>query len=148
VSKKLPRTMEFQAGIKWRNSKFGEVFVGEEKQSRGLVNPAPVFGGYEGTYSAEDMLLAALASCQLSSFLFFVDANGINLISYENNVTGILTKGQDGFSYTHFKIDINVVVASGHTEKAEKAIELSKRFCIISNSLKGEEEYNINISES
>jgi organic hydroperoxide reductase OsmC/OhrA len=140
--------MEFQAGIKWRNGRFGEVFVGEEKQSRGLVNPPPVFGGFEGTYSAEDMLLAALASCQMTSFLFFVDANGINLISYENNVTGTLTKGKGGFSYTHFKIDVDVVVASGHAEKAEEAIELSKRFCIVSNSLKGEEEYNINISES
>lgn len=140
--------MEFQAGIKWRSNRFGEVFVGEEKQSRGLVNPPPVFGGFEGTYSAEDMILASLASCQMSSFLFFVDANGINLISYENNVTGTLTKGKDGFSYTHFRIDVNVVVGSGHTEKAEEAIELAKRFCIISNSLKGEEEYNTNISES
>ena len=148
MTKQQPKTMEFQAGIKWRIGKFGEVFVGEEKQSRGLVNPPLVFGGFEGTYSAEDMLLASLASCQLSSFLFFADANGINLISYENNVTGTLTKGKDGFSYTHFKIDINVVVASGHTEKAEEAIELSKRFCIVSNSLKGEEEYIINVSES
>lgn len=141
------RTIEFQAGIKWRIGKFGEVFVGEDKKSRGLVNPPPVFGGVDGTYNAEDMLISSLALCQMSTFLHFVSANEIDLISYENQVVGTLTKGKDGFSYTHYKINVDIVVASGDRDKAVKAVELAKRFCLISNSLKGEEEHNVNITE-
>ncbi len=141
------RTIDFQACIKWRGGKFGEIFVREDKQSRGLVNPPPVFGGIDGTFNAEDMLVSALAMCQMSTFLHFVSANKIDLISYENQVVGTLTKGKDGFSYTHFKIDVDIVVDAGHADKAKEATELVKRFCLITNSLKGEEEHNIHIKE-
>ena len=142
-----PRTMDFQACIKWRGGMFGEVFVGKEKQCRGLVNPPPVFGGIDGTYNAEEMLLSALSLCQMSTFLHFVRANKIDLISYENQVTGTLTKGKNGFTYTHFFIDVDIVVASGNADKAKEATELAKRFCLISNSLNGEEEHNVKITE-
>ncbi|MFH1515916.1 MAG: OsmC family protein [bacterium] len=89
----------------------------------------------------------SLALCQMLTFLHFVEVNEIELISYKNDVVGTLTKGKDGFSFTHFKITVDVVVASGDKEKCEKALELSKRFCLIGNSLTAEEEYYFNLNE-
>lgn len=145
MTEKKSRTIDFRAAIEWRGEKFGEVFVGDDKQSRGLVNPPEVFGGIPGTYNPEEMLVASLALCQMSTFLHFVNANDIDLIAYENDVVGTLTKGKDGFKFTHFKISVDVHVASGEKEKCEKALEMSKRFCLISNSMTAEEEYVFNI---
>ncbi|MFH1515917.1 MAG: hypothetical protein ABIG42_10715 [bacterium] len=61
MTEKQSRTIDFRAGIKWRGRKFGEVFVGDDRQSRGLVNPPEVFGGIPGTYNPEDMLVVARA---------------------------------------------------------------------------------------
>ena len=147
MNQKPERTMEFQAAVEWRERKFGEIFVGKERHSRGLFNPPPVFGGLGGTFNAEDMIVSALSFCQMSTFLHFVEANGIQLVSYQNSVVGTMTKGRDGWVFTHFKIDIDVMVKEGSREKAEEAIGLAKRFCIVGNSLKGEDEIEYRIKE-
>ena len=147
MAKKSQRTIDFYAGVTWRGEKFGEVFAGKEKQSRGLMNPPPVFGGIEGSFNAEEMLLASLALCKMSTFLHFVRENEIELVWFENDVKGTLTKGRNGFAFTHFVVDTKITVGKGNREKAEEATKLAERFCLISNSLNGEMEYKYNISE-
>lgn len=142
-----PKQIDFTAGIEWRGHKIGEIFVDEEKHSRGLVNPPPVFGGIQGSYNPEHLLLAAVASCTMSSFLYFVSTNKIDLISYENSVKGTLTKGKDGFSFTHIFIDAQITVATGNKEKAEEAARLGHRFCLISNSLNAQVENRFTVLE-
>ena len=125
MAEKPPRQIDLKASIEWRGDRIGEIFVDDEKQSRGLVNPPPVFGGMQGSYSPEHLLLASVSSCTLLSFLHFVNANGIDLASYENSVKGTLTKGRDGFSFTKIEIHAAIHVSEGNKEKAEEAAKLA-----------------------
>jgi organic hydroperoxide reductase OsmC/OhrA len=147
MAEQQPKQIDFTASIEWRGYKIGEIFVDEEKHSRGLVNPPPVFGGIHGSYNPEHLLLAAVASCTMSSFLYFVNANKIELISYSNSVRGTLTKGKDGFSFTNIYIDVQITVATGNKEKAEEAARLGHRFCLISNSLNSQVEHKFTVLE-
>ena len=147
MAEKHQKQIDFTASIEWRGNKTGEIFVDEEKHSRGLVNPPPVFGGIEGSYNPEHLLLAAVASCTMSSFLYYVNANKIDLISYSNSVKGTLTKGKDGFSFTNILINAQIAVSSGNKEKAEEAARLGHRFCLISNSLNSQIEHRFNVWE-
>lgn len=146
--KKRPeRSIIFHAGVDWRGDRLGELFAGEDRQSRGLCAPPPVFDGIKGAQNPEELLLCSLAQCTMASFLYFVNANNIDLISYKNDVQGVLTKGQDGFAFTEFVLDIKVTVVKGNREKAEKAIKLAERFCLVSNSLTGKKTHKFEIHE-
>jgi len=138
---------EFHAGVEWRGKRLCEAFVGKERKSRGIVSPAVEFNGLEGAQNPEEMLVEALASCLLFTFLHFVSKNEINLISYRNQVTGDLIKGKSGFAFTKFRIHLDITVGKGHKEKAEEAAHLAERFCLVSNSLSGEKELEFVIKE-
>ena len=143
----MAESFEFHAGVEWRGEKLCETFVGKENENRGIMSPAPEFKGMEGTWNPEDMVCAALASCNLFTFLSFVRKNEIHLVRFQNHVTGFLTKGKDGFSFTKFIISLDITVEEGHKEKAIEAVHLSERFCLVSNSLSGEKELKFEVRE-
>jgi organic hydroperoxide reductase OsmC/OhrA len=141
------RTIDFFAGVEWRGGLFGEIFAGEDRHSRGIACSPPVFGGLRGCLNPEEMLLSSLAQCKMATFLHFVNANKIELISYQNQVKGTLSKGKDGYCFTSFIIDVKVVVVKDFREKAMEALKLAERFCLVSNSLTGERQYKYKIIE-
>ena len=143
----MSKTYEFISSAEWRGQRLCEVFVGEERNSRGITASAPVFQGLEGAWNPEDMLCSALASCIIFTFLHFVNQNSIALISCKDKVTATLTKGMNGFSFTNFTIEAEAVVERGHKEKAEEAWKLTERFCLVSNSLIAPKELRFSVTE-
>src|SRR4026208_2343476 len=55
----------------------------------------PIFRGDPAKYNPEELLVMALSSCHLLSYLHLCAVNGIVVTSYEDDASGIMTEDAD-----------------------------------------------------
>ena len=101
-----------------------------------LCSSDPVFRGDKTKYNPEELLVAALSSCHMLSYLHLCADSGIVVVDYIDNPSGIMIESQDGSGY--FKeVILNPVVTITDSTMVNKANELHKRaneLCFIANS--------------
>jgi organic hydroperoxide reductase OsmC/OhrA len=96
----------------------------------------PDFGGPAGVWSPEELFVASVASCLMSTFLYFVERLGIRLRSYSSSAVGFMDKTPDGLRFK--VIDVSIAVEVEDESDSRKATELKERlekYCPISASL-------------
>ncbi len=119
------------------------VFSGGKEYELG---PAPEFGGQEGLLSPEDMLVGSVNSCLMMTFFYFIRKDGINILSYDSQAAGTVEKGRDGLRFTKIEVNATVVIESAKlSEKVENFGQLAEKYCLVSNSLSCEVEYNLQV---
>src|SRR5688572_30811112 len=83
-------------------------------------NPAV---GDKTKLNPEDLLVTAVASCHMLSYLYVCALEGVVITSYEDNATGLMIEHKAGGG--NFKeITLNPVVSVADETMKEKAIEL------------------------
>lgn len=95
------------------------------------------FRGDADRYNPEDMLVAALSSCHMLSYLHLCAVNNIVVTAYEDNATGTMEERPDG-SGTFTEVHLNPKVTITATSDADKAKELHHKaheLCFIANSV-------------
>lgn len=99
----------------------------------------PQFGGPEGLWSPETMLVASVANCFILSFRAVARAARVDWISLECDVVGTLEKVDRVTRFTNFEVRAKLVVPPATNEaKAMKMLEKSERVCLITNSMKAD----------
>ncbi len=135
----MPKTFIYKTGVSWNGHKRGTIFSAG-KLNVGVATP-PEFNGEEGFWSPEELLVSSVNSCIMTTFLYYVEKDKIDLRKYESEAEGVLEKLEKGFMFS--KIVIRPVVTVGSNSAAEKArqsMELAEKNCFISNSLKAKVE--------
>lgn len=101
-----------------------------------LCSSDPVFRGDKTKYNPEELLVAALSSCHMLSYLHLCSDSGIVVVDYVDNPTGIMIESEDGSG--HFSdVTLHPVVTITDSSMIDKANELHKRaneLCFIANS--------------
>jgi organic hydroperoxide reductase OsmC/OhrA len=107
-----------------------------------LNSSAPDYAGNAEASNPETLLLAALASCHMLTFLAVAAKRGLVVESYTDRVEGHLGKNKDG-RMAVVSCTLNPVVrfAAGHSVDAEALAKLhdsAHRNCFIANTLNAE----------
>ena len=100
------------------------------------VSAAKPFRGDETLYNPEDLLLSALASCHMMSYLYVCAQNNIEVLNYIDNAEAILDVEASG-SGQFRKVTLNPVVTIQGASKKELAKTLHAKansLCFIANS--------------
>jgi organic hydroperoxide reductase OsmC/OhrA len=96
----------------------------------------PHFRGDKTRYNPEDLLVAALSSCHLLSYLHLCAEAGIVVTAYEDHATGTMKEdAETGGFFT--EVTLHPVVTITDSLKKAHAIELHERankLCFIANS--------------
>ncbi|OBQ52761.1 OsmC family protein [Tamlana sp. s12] len=100
------------------------------------VSAAKAFRGDERCYNPEDLLLSALASCHMMSYLYVCAQHKIEVLSYSDDAEGILevnTNGSGQFTRVQLKPLVTI------KDKSQKELALSlhekaNKLCFIANS--------------
>ena len=72
----------------------------------------------------------------MTTFLFYTKKRGFKFESYESSAEGIIELVDMRYKFTEIKIRPKVIVKSKEDiEEAEKLLKISKKSCLISNSL-------------
>ena len=100
------------------------------------ISPAPEFDGSPEALNPEEMFVAAINDCLMTTFYYFVRKSDIEVLSYHSNAAGRVEKGPGGFRFTN--VEVQAEVSLQREDMAEKALELgdlAEKYCLISRSL-------------
>ncbi len=107
--------------------------------------PPPEFGGPGDAWSPEHLLLASANLCLMSTFVAVAEKSQLAVASYESKAEGLLDKTPEGMGFTSIVLTVTLEVAEADRPKAERLMDLAKKYCIVSNSLKRPVEVSLEL---
>ena len=126
---------EYFVKIDWLHDRIGNLTV--EGKPKIQISAPPEFDGPEGIISPEDLFVAAATSCFLTTFISFTKKMHIEFRKFSCEGHGTLEKVEKGFQFTNILLKTKVTVDSEDLiSKAERALELAGKYCLVSNSMK------------
>lgn len=135
-------THTYDVTLRWEGTTAG----GPKAYSRGhTVGPAgqeikasadPNYGGDPDLLNPEELLVMALASCQMLTFLAVAAHRGVDVVGYVDESTGIMPTTERPVRVTQVTLRPRITVAAG-TDPAvvEKLVEKGHRGCFVANSV-------------
>jgi organic hydroperoxide reductase OsmC/OhrA len=100
--------------------------------------------GDKSKLNPEDLLVTAISSCHMLSYLYVCSLEGVVVTSYTDNATGIMIEKESGGG--NFKeVSLNPVIKVANESMVEKATELHHKaheICYIANSVNFEVKCN------
>lgn len=107
------------------------------------ISAAKAFKGDPTLLNPEDLLLSALTSCHMMSYLYVCQQHDIEVLAYEDNSEAILILNADG-SGRITKVVLNPVVRIKDESQKKLALQLhsqANKLCFIANSCNFEIEH-------
>lgn len=97
----------------------------------------PAFRGDASRHNPEDLLVAAVSSCHMLSYLALCAKYSINVLSYEDQATGVMVEdGKGGGRITEVVLRPHVKIAdASQIERATELHERAHELCFIANSV-------------
>jgi len=144
------KLMKHQKSYLFKNTVFKEgdesaktVFSGPGELE---VGPAPEFKGSPETLNPEEMFVAAVNNCLMTTFFYFVRKSDVEILSYYSDAEGQVEKGKDGFRFTNVQIRAKVMLSDhGFAEKVREFGNLAEKYCLVSRSLACPVRYHLEI---
>src|SRR6266487_3091832 len=127
----------YEVKVNWKKDRKG-ILCSRALQSKIEVATPPEFpNGIAGVWTPEHLLVAAVNSCLMTTFLAIAENSRFNFINFESRADGKLEK-VDG-KYMISEVVLTPLLTIAHDADKEKAIRLlekSEAACLISNSVK------------
>lgn len=96
----------------------------------------PTFRGDAARHNPEDMLMAALSTCHMLSYLHMATVAGVVVTAYADAAEGTMATEGDGGRFTEVVLHPTVTIsAASDPAKAEAAHETAHHACFIANSV-------------
>lgn len=144
----------YRNSLRWLDQRRGLLSCPDKPDIK-IATP-PEFKGHSGIWTPEELFVASVNTCIMTTFLHFADKQGLKFLRYESDAEGILEKAEDkftpplragaGFMFSKIIVKPKILVNSNNeVEKAKNLIELSSQHCLISNSIKSEVILEANI---
>lgn len=115
-----PVKYRYNTQLEWTGEKKG-ILKCEDKPDIVVACP-PEFGGHPEVWSPEDIFLASVEICTMTTFLWFANKERLTFDFYKSEATGI--------------VELVGVSSEEDRVRVEKILKKVERACLISNSIK------------
>jgi peroxiredoxin-like protein len=96
----------------------------------------PEFGGLEGRWTPEDLLLCAVASCYTTTFRALADYSKFEYADLGVEVEGTVRKTDSGYSFDEITIRPNLTICGEQEQdRALRLLQKAKAVCLVSRAL-------------
>jgi organic hydroperoxide reductase OsmC/OhrA len=139
----------FETQVVWQQDKACEV-KSSDRPALTVATP-PEFGGPEGVWTPEHLLVAAVDSCLLSTFLYFADRFKLPLRSYASAAQGRVEKTLEGLRFTGIDVSIRFAVADAKAVQKAMSLRLQEKlekYCPVSASLGCPVRLDLDVSQA
>jgi organic hydroperoxide reductase OsmC/OhrA len=110
------------------------------------VGPAPEFDGSPETLNPEEMFIAAINNCLMTTFFYFVRKINIEISSYYSEAQGQVEKQKDGFRFTNVEVQAKVILQKQDlVEKVRQLGDLAEKYCLVSRSVACPVHYQLQV---
>jgi peroxiredoxin-like protein len=125
----------YKNSVEWEKERKG--IVSSDNKPSFMVATPPEFKGHPGIWSPEDLFVASVNSCIMTTFLHYAERNKLEFLSYKSEAEAILEIIDNKFMFSEIKVRPLIVIKnSSDINKAKELIELSEKNCLISNSIR------------
>ena len=129
------KTYTYCTTVRWSERKMG-VIASAGKPNIQVATP-PEFKGHEGIWSPEDLFVASVNVCVMSTFLAFAERAGLAFTGYESEAEGRLELVDGKFQMTTIALKPKVTLKPAEdVGKAKELLAKAEANCLISNSVK------------
>jgi len=127
----------YQVKVNWEIDRKG-IMSSQALQSNIEVATPPEFPkGIAGIWSPEHLLVAAVNSCLMTTFLAIAENSNFDFINFESNATGKLEKIEGKYMISEILLSpVLSITIEADKEKAVKILQKSEAACLISNSIR------------
>jgi organic hydroperoxide reductase OsmC/OhrA len=102
----------------------------------------PAFGGMEGRWTPEDLLLCAIASCFTTTFRTLAEYSKFEYTDLQVEVGGGISKADTGYSFGEVLICVNLTIPQEEERaRALKLLHKAKSLCLVSRALSVEQKF-------
>jgi peroxiredoxin-like protein len=125
----------YHTTVKWTEQRKGVMSCAGKPDVQ--VATPPEFKGHDGMWSPEDLFVASVNICLMTTFLAVAERAGLAFSSYASTAEGRLELVEGQFQFTTITIRPSITLKSGEdVAQAKELIEKAERNCLISNSMK------------
>ncbi|MGZ5286063.1 MAG: OsmC family protein [Flavisolibacter sp.] len=127
----------YEVRLEWEADRKGSMSSPVLNSKIEVATPPEFPKGMPGIWSPEHLLVAAVNSCLMTTFLAIADNFKFEFVNFECNAIGTLEKVDGKFLITEVVLSPVLTIAPGaDKEKALRILEKSEAACLISNSVK------------
>ncbi len=131
---KTYKSFQYRNNLVWDTARRGRTSAPGKPDIE--IGSPPEFKGEAGVWAPEEMLVAALNSCMMLTFVSFAQSKKLEFVAYESAAEGLLAN-VDG-KYRIVEINVRPIVVLGSEADVEPARAIMaevKANCFISNSI-------------
>jgi len=109
----------------------------------------PQFGGPEGRWTPEDLLITALASCFTTTFHAIAGYSKFECTDLEVEAGGTVNKTVTGYTFSEIAIRAHLTIPSeDERERAISLLQKTKELCLVSRALATAQSFETQIEVS
>ena len=129
------QTHEYETYIEWTQQRRGQLST--PSRSSIETGAPPEFGGTDDVWSPEHLLVAAVNSCVMLTFIAIAANSKVPFRKYSSSARGTLEKVEGrGMVITRVAVKPRVTIgADVERTKVERLLKMAEKSCFISNSL-------------
>lgn len=94
------------------------------------------FGGMEGRWTPEELLLAAIAGCYTTTFRAIANAARFNFSDLQVEASGTVSKVESGYQFSRILMCPHLrIEAAGERDRALDLLKRAEKLCLVSRAI-------------
>jgi peroxiredoxin-like protein len=131
----------FRVAAWWASGRTGLAKSSSAPNAIHFTSP-PAFGGLEGRWTPEDLLLVAVASCYTTTFRALAEYSKFEYTDLQVEVEGVIRKAESGYSFTEILIRASLTIPQeAEQERAVRLLHKAKGMCMVSRALSVQQSF-------
>jgi len=127
----------YNVNIDWKNDRKGLMSSPVLQSTIEVATPPEFPKGMPGIWSPEHLLVAAVNSCLMTTFLAIAENSKLNFENFECNADGKLEKVDNKYMISEILLaPVLTIHDESDRERALRILDKSEAACLISNSIK------------
>ena len=127
----------YEVNVSWEQGRKGVMSSPVLNENIEVATPPEFSNGIPGIWSPEHLLVAAVNSCLMTTFLAIAENSKFNFSDFQCRANGKLEKVDNKYLITEISLHPFVTISDEREkEKAERILQKAEAACLISNSVK------------
>ena len=133
----MNNTHYYDVDLNWQKDRKGVMSSPVLHEDIEVATPPEFPQGMEGIWSPEHLMVAAVNSCLMTTFLAIAENSKLNFVNFTSRATGKLEKTAGGYQITEVTLYPKVIINKEEDRaRMERVLQKSEAACLITNSIK------------
>ena len=126
----------FETQLKWQHDKKGILTSREITDTIKVATPWMFKDFGAGLWSPEHLLIGALSSCFMTTYMFYAKEKGLTVLNFDCEVIGLVELKNDKLKLTEINVYPTITVENSTLlDIAKEVIEITKINCLVAKAL-------------